>query len=515
MKKAHIFSAIFAFMLALAMPAMAFADGKTFSITINDSQADHTYEAYQVFSGTLADDNKTLSDVAWGDGVTTGVSVLGNAAELAKGLKTAEDAEGFAKKVAPHLDKAHAKQGVSQGSTYKIDGLAPGYYLVKDADDSMTGKDGFYTAYVMKVVANTTATPKGDKPTIDKEIKNNQSNNWGKVADHQVGEDVEFRVVTSIPDKYDFTKYQEYKHTIHDTFSTGLTSKVVGADDVEIKVNDTTPLGAEYYTVEPVNSGTESFKVTIDVKKALTNKVVSAGDSLYTYYKATVNKNALIYKGENTQKQDNTVYLEYTNNPYGTETGKTVEKKVYDWSFQITLKKVNEQDQPLQGAKFVLSDQANLKVKDMMVGGVLTNKDGLIGLVQEGSAYRVATAEEKATAVYEIEAGTAEIKGLDGGKQYYLYETVAPNKYNALTAPVKVKIDPTYSTAGDLVQSVQTTVGDRPAQGLEVSVTNKAGTVFPETGGIGTTIFYVLGGLLVVSASVVLIAGRRMKNKNS
>ena len=129
------------------------------------------------------------------------------------------------------------------------------------------------------------------------------------------------------------------------------------------------------------------------------------------------------------------------------------------------------------------------------------------------STYRVATASDENT-TYVMTAGDITIKGLDDAEDYYLYETKAPAGYNRLTEPVKFRINATYNSVDNSCTAVSTKVGDAEARsGLKVSVENNAGTILPSTGGMGTTVFYVVGGGLMAVAVVLLVTKKRMENK--
>lgn len=199
------------------------------------------------------------------------------------------------------------------------------------------------------------------------------------------------------------------------------------------------------------------------------------------------------------------------------ETGKSAEKKVYVWTFKMGINKVNANGDPLTGAKFALSKSGTLQVADMncTAEGVPTVTTGLIGMVKlsEGQ-YRVAV-DGDTNVVYVVDAGNAVIKGLDD-IDYYLYETKAPAGYNLLTKPVKFNISAAYNEDGSNYTGVTVTVDDgAPSNALSANVVNKSGSTLPETGGVGTTIFYALGGLLVVGAGVILITRKRMgKSEN-
>ena len=159
-----------------------------------------------------------------------------SAAATAELLTTVEQARAFAKKIAPFLSDVHTDCSTKDGSgNYVISGLSAGYYLVKDKDNTLTGANDFYTAYLMKVVANVTATPKGEKPTLEKQIQNNNTGEWsttGNVA-FQLGDTVNFRIITSVPD---VSRYPNgYTYIVHDTMTVGFTSKVT-ADAASVSI---------------------------------------------------------------------------------------------------------------------------------------------------------------------------------------------------------------------------------------------------------------------------------------
>ena len=408
-------------------------------------------------------------------------------------------------------------ESTAGAGTYTIANLEPGYYLIKDKDDTLAGTDAFYTLYMMKVVGNVNAAPKGGKPTLDKQIKHNETGQWGVVGDHQIGDTVEFRTITTIHHLDGFDNHYKpgrYTYVIHDVMSEGVTSNVKNKSDVTIKVNDNEVLPEEYYTVTPDGNG---FRLQIDINSVLMyNPAVNTGDTLYTYYSGVLNADAKVY---DQGKQDNVAYLEWSNNVYNQqpETGKSAEKKVYVWTFKMGINKVNANGDPLTGAKFALSKSGTLQVADMncTAEGVPTVTTGLIGMVKvsEGE-YRVATTGDT-NVVYVVDAGNAVIKGLDD-IDYYLYETKAPAGYNLLTKPVKFNISAAYNEDGSNYTGVTVTVDDgAPSNALSANVVNKSGSTLPETGGVGTTIFYALGGLLVVGAGVILITRKRMgKSEN-
>lgn len=191
---------LLALVMTLSLATTAFADGTTYSITINNSAKGHTYEAYQIFTGDLSTNeagHKVLSNIVWGSGISeAGKTALGDAAAKAESLKTEADAKAFAKEVAAYLATAAGSANTVTDGKYVISGLAAGYYLVKDQDGSLTGDSDAYTEYIIRVVSNTTATPKSSVPVVEKKVKDiNDSaddamTDWQDSADHDVGDSV-------------------------------------------------------------------------------------------------------------------------------------------------------------------------------------------------------------------------------------------------------------------------------------------------------------------------------------
>ena len=499
-----------AFALVLAMAVPAFADEVKYTINIKNSVG--TYEAYQIFKGDLA--GNVLSNIEWGTGVTeAGKAAFGRvtAAEVAKTLDNETAAKAFATKISGYLDTTAAVEGKTE-----ISGLSAGYYLIKNK----TVNDGSeaYTDFILQVVKNVDITPKGQKPTLKKQIKHNESGDWGVVGDNQIGDTVEFRTITTVPIT---TGYTEYVYAIYDEMSDGLTSNVTATSGITIKIddNDNKELESSYYTVTVDPENANKFSVEVDILKAIKDGKIKEGDELYTYYSGVLNKDAKVYDEGN---QKNTAFLLYSNNPHNnSSSGKTPPATVYDWTFKMNVQKVDgaDKEKKLKDAKFVLSKSGTVELGTISEDGTPAETGNLIKLVYDSAnkTYRVATASDANTAentTYVMTAGDITIKGLDDAVEYYLYETKAPAGYNRLTEPVKFKINATYNETGERYTAVSTTVGEAPAvTGLTVSVENNAGTTLPSTGGMGTTVFYVVGGGLMAVAVVLLVTKKRMENK--
>lgn len=497
----RVLALLAAFALVLAMAVPAWADEVTYKITIKNSVG--TYEAYQIFKGDLA--GNVLSNIEWGTGVTeAGKTAFGRvtAAEVAKTLDNETAAKAFATEISKYLGTAAGK------GTDEITGLSAGYYLIKN--ESVNPNEA-YTDFILQVVNNVEITPKGQKPTLDKQIRHNESGNWGVVGDNQIGDTVEFRTITTVPNTTGYTKYD---YEIFDEMSIGLTSNVTATSGITIKIDDGEELGRDYYTVTVDSTNANNFSVKVDILKAIKEGKIEEGDNLYTYYTGVLNEDANVYdKG----KQQNTAYLQYSNNPHDNNTkGETPHVTVYDWTFKMNVQKIDgaDKEKELKDAKFVLSKNGTVDLGAIDENGTPAKTDNLIELVYDpaNKTYRVATASDENT-TYVMTAGNITIKGLDDAVDYYLYETKAPAGYNRLTEPVKFRINATYTSA-DSRPDVLTKVGDEAAvTGLKVSVENNAGTTLPSTGGMGTTVFYVVGGGLMAVAVVLLVTKKRMENK--
>ena len=503
-------SLLLALVMALSLAVTAFADElTTYSITINNSTAGHTYEAYQIFTGDLATNeagNKVLSNIVWGSGVSeAGQTALGDAAAKAETLKTEADAKAFAKAVAPYLTTAAGSANTVTDGKYVISGLAAGYYLVKDQDGSLTGDADAYTEYIIKVVSDTTATPKSSVPTVEKKVKDTNdstgvTSNWQDSADYDIGDSIPFQLKATLADNV--SSYTTYKVVFHDTLSKGLTYN----NDAKVYIDGTETNG--FTVTATVNAdGTTTLTVSCDDVKAL-----GAGNSsvITVEYTAKLNENAVLGSAGN----PNEVYLEYSNNPNKSETGdnetgNTPKDTVIVFTYKTIINKVDSENKPLTGAAFKL--EKLIKGKD--------------GAADTWTTVKEFTVDETTTSFT--------FSGLDDG-QYKLTETKTPVGYNTID-PIYFVIEATHDETADAPtlktlnayltdangnkqtemkdgESVNIDLGtvDLTAGSITTTVVNKSGSELPSTGGIGTTIFYVLGGVLVLAAVVLLVTKKRM-----
>lgn len=247
-----------AVLLAMAMAVSVLCTGAlaadTYSITVKSEVSGHTYEAYQVFKGTVAtgdDKKKVLSDIEWGSGVnstelveelqntennplSTDFSEKNTAADIAAVVAgyDSDKIKKFATVVGKHLQTTATGTSGEFDSTnqiYTISGLSAGYYLVKDKDNTVNAENhDAYTNYIMEVVQNVEVTPKTAVPTVTKRIV--EDGNKKNATTAKVGDVVNFELTGTLPDNYaDYTKYQ---YEFHDTLSKGLTYN----GDVEVFV---------------------------------------------------------------------------------------------------------------------------------------------------------------------------------------------------------------------------------------------------------------------------------------
>lgn len=517
---------------ALALPAMA-EDKNDYSITINGAVAGHTYTAYQVFKGVYYSGKRQvkeqeaeyLSDVEWGKDVE-GSAILNelktnetlgskfeaadSAEKVAYVLQTmtdkSADLDEFARVVGHHLkaDKNSGSAVIRADDTTKkgtITGLSAGYYFVKDSDKIAEGE--IATKFLVEVVGNANVTVKATAPTIEKKIVNGDADNHTSA---NIGDKVEFKLTAKVPDMANF---DTYTFTISDTLSKGLTF-----DETSVVVNiGSTTLEADtnYTLTKPTAPDTDNtFKIDF-TKEQLGDKVKhDTGATIVVTYKATLNSNALT-----TDKESNKATLEYTNNPAGTGTGtvKTPDVPVYIYDFDIDIDKYDDTDnkdggtankeKKLAGAEFILYKE------------VTENEQKTTYYYKwDDSAKEVkwVTDKKEATPKPTTADGKASFQGIAAGS-YFLEETKAPDGYNKLKNPVPVTITADYDKNGKLTNSSATSTSEK--QYIQtVEVPNKAGAVLPSTGGIGTTIFYVLGSILALGAAVLLIAKKRMNGQD-
>ena len=526
------------------------AGNNTITITAVDGAAiTHNYEAYQVFKGQYA--AGSLGNIDWGTGVD-GTAILAELQSAAAPLDVfngAKDAKDVAEKLAAGVTKADddtlavafaAVVGkhltAVKSGTYangEITGLDDGYYLVQDASDSPSGtgetNSGAKTRFILKVAGggNVNVTAKSSAPSVIKKVKEDDKTvtgavtvgaytanaQYNDVADYCIGENVPFELISTMPSTYD--DYTSYFYQFTDTLASNFT---LNTNSIAVKVvnaDGETPLTATDYTV---SSQDESGKFTITINDTKKITSIKKDSTIVVDYNATLNDTAEI----GLPGQENKVDLTYSNNPNYTgdgastpegDKGKTPEDKVIVFTYELDV------------TKYLGNEETKADAEDGTKAGFkLGNADGSKWATVDGNLRITGWVDDVAAATEVTTDATGIFKfiGLDDGK-YTLRETTTPTGYNTM-ADLTLTIGATTAnnqvwsgTASDALSAIKLTMnstnidGDVDKGNVEGSIINQKGSSLPSTGGIGTTMFYVGGGVLVAGAGVLLITKKRAK----
>ncbi len=290
-KKLASFILAFAMVMAIAMPSVVMAADTTYKLTLQNTVEGHTYEVYQVFSGTLStkDNKKVLSDLKWGSGVKADAYTV-TAKTKAETLTDEVTARAFAKELVDRKKLSNPTKTVeSNATTTEITGLTAGYYLVKDTDRSLENKENkhdSYTAYILQVVGDATTSVKSDVPSSEKKVKDindstdTETTEWQDAADWDIGDEVPFKIEGKLPSNYD--KYTKYTLKFHDKEQEGLTFK---RDTVKVFI-DNTEITEGFRVVENPEDN-DTFDVVFDDLKTTSAKNNSV---IRVEYKSVLNK---------------------------------------------------------------------------------------------------------------------------------------------------------------------------------------------------------------------------------
>ena len=482
-------SLLLALVMVLSLATTAFAADTNGTITITQPVDGQTYNAYLMFElesyNTVTGAYSYKITDAWRDFVTTGAGKdyftvdSQDYVTLKAGVTVENDSVAAATIAKAAVAYAASKEltpaaTLPKDGSYTATGLTLGYYVV---DSSLGALCGLTTTK-----PDATISEKNEVPTPDKTVKEDSTGTYGDSNTAQIGDTVEFKTVIH-------AKKGAQNYKLHDQMEAGLT---LNQNSIVVKVGETELTKGTHYTVafdvactdRNGNNAVCDFEITFSNDYLAT---ITADTDIVVTYTAVLNKDAEIADATN----DNDTVLDYGDNSHS-EWDKTTTK-----TFMFDIIKTDSSLKVLNGAKFELYDAQN--------GG---NK---IALVKESDGvYRVATTAEKSAEGFTsavIEAGKATVKGLDADTTYWLEETAAPAGYNKLAGRVKVEIANSNLTT--------TMTGDTWAEGNGgVQITNKTGTELPSTGGMGTTIFYVLGSVLVLAAVVLLVTKKRMSVKD-
>lgn len=506
-----------AMVCAMAIPAFAYNIKE-------DINKDHSFEAFQIFKGDV--EGNKISNVEWGSNIDPdnflpqlkGADTIGplfanaNSARdvlevISQWHNSDANSIAFARFVCHYLyptadaNPTHAAIG---NHTLHFDDA--GYYLIVDTTYFKPG-DSYvaYNSFMLTVTQanwNVDVTPKVEKPSVKKEVYDNQDGTsneagFGSSADHAINEEFKFKLTATLPASnvhvYDY--YDKYTVIFNDTLSEGITFDRL--DTVEI-TNGTTSqvIDSNKYTLyekQPyLTLGID------DVKTCASGFNLNDGATITVTYTAHLNDKAFVNttSGSSTENK-NSVQLQYSNNPKDSEAywGFTPESEVRVYTYQLNNTKYRDDDttgNELAGAGFRLysdkdcTEEQEIKLKKNTTDGTY-------------SPYFGADAGDE---MFSDEHGQFNVKGLDAGT-YYLKETNPPAGYSAC-ADKEIVISATHDVNHvSLSGNLSTTIINKKAGGITL----------PSTGGIGTTIFYVVGGGLMVAAIVLLVTKKRMENK--
>lgn len=482
MKRFVALFAALALVLAMAVPAFAVSGSTTTgTITIKNAVSGVTYKFYRImeieshtsdspYTGVVYKANtewKTfLNDSQW----KTYFKV--NADDTVTVLSKEADNGAFAKKFAE--EAAGAVSGKTVDYSVKATGskveqeVDLGYYLV--VPEGWTGVSPVVCS-LGTTNPNVTINEKNGKPTIDKKVK--EGSDFGETNDAAIGDYVEFQLTINVVDG------TPENYVAHDTMSAGLTFVNEGAHSLSITRNDGTLESSNYQVV------TEGMtdKCTFEVK--FNDGVLRTNDKVVITYWAKINEKAVVGNAGNT----NSAILKYGTNGEATCNPTTT----YVWSFDVH--KYTGENTALAGAKFKVWNSDKSKTAYFKYDATAKVYKFAGWTAVEGAVYEFTTPDD----------GNIAFEGLDSGT-YYLEEIEAPKGYNKLNDAIKFTIaDEKASVKGQVSYDTDSTG--------TIKVLNNAGTTLPTTGGIGTTVFYLIGGGLMVAAAVLLIAKKRMENK--
>ncbi len=477
-----LFALLLALAMVLAMGTAAFAESGTNdnsgSITIDNAVTGQTYTVYQILVlesyNTATGAYVYKAAEAW-DRFINGTDIKGVYVEVDdQGYvtwKSGADAAAFAK-----LAQAYAKgntianQGteIAASESVSFTGLNLGYYLL----DSTLGTLCSLTTTAPSV----TVKEKNEAPTNVKTVLEDSDSTYGNVNDAEIGQTVSYKSTVTLPKGSENVVF-------HDTMTEDLT---LNADSIKVYTDSTlsSELSADNYTLK-----TEGLDDGCAFEISFTGTYLDGLTStatLYIGYSATLNDKA-VAGGEAV----NNSYLHYGETATSVTPRSTA--KTYTWKFDILKYGNGNTENVLSDAKFVLLNSDKSKVA-VIADGKLTGWVNLPAENEDWSAGSIMTTNA---------AGKIEIAGVDA-ETYYLREIDAPRGYNILSEDIECKVERSDA-------SNETTLAQKE---LTVKINNQSGTVLPTTGGIGTTIFYVLGGLLTVSALVFFVVKKRMGTEN-
>lgn len=537
-------SLLLAMVMVLAMTVTAFAAEGDYVLTINTVKG-HTYKIYQLATGDVSSDGQKLSNIALGENAKSDTTVEAivalegkSGAELGTAAEALVDTTGT-----PVATIDGGENGGAQTAT-----LAGGYYVIidtytdPDAVDPEDGTDSLSRTMVT-LIQDTTMTPKDTTIAPDKKIiDEDQELDTNEVS---IGDVVTYKLSGLVPDMQDFTTF---KYVFVDTMSKGLTP----TENIYVGAKLNGFVGTKAAEFEVTGLSTDGEGVTT-IRIALLNAISYAGDKgavVQVQITATLNEEAVVTPGTNPNNvkidYSNDSNAEYDGNPdFGSDEpkGTTPEVTVQTYTTQLTITKVDGDGNVLTGAKFKLKSTDNVSVGYVTGKEYVEDANGTWYQLVDGAYTQTAPAADGSNAnkyastdvkyvlkdvnketytgkaisteAFVDENGKVVFTGLGKG-HYTLSEVVTPDGYNSIDGDIEFDITWTKD-GGFAVEKVTegytiTVTGSDNGFGtvLETKIENLSGALLPSTGGIGTTIFYVVGGILVIGAGILLVTKKRM-----
>lgn len=538
-----------------ASTAMA-VDGNTVNVTVPGADSNlngHAYTAYQILSGTQAMSGGALGDAAWGSGINDAAFLKALKADTTIGeyFTKVTDAKGFAEALSNTdnfpADGANTRlvakiamkntkgtgTALAAGSSTQLD---KGYYLIVD---STTDGQTVYNPAVLAITSDIEIKDKTDVPTLEKKVQENKKDatndtaygsKFNDVADYNIGDDVPFHLIGSVPD---MSQYETYTYKFTDTFDKGFDAvdtsnvKVYLSNDKKLDLEDEsvdtditsyfsgTNGSIQYTPATEAQGETAGTKATLtvstkDLKKAATYSKEQP-QYVIVSYTAKLNANAKIGLPGNV----NEAYLTYSNKPdqsgqgENQPTGNTTEDKVIVFTYGLDVTKV---------------DSKNTKTKLKDAEFKLKNSDGKWATITDGKVTGWADTELQGSVLKSDENGKFKVEGLDDG-EYTLKETKAPAGYNLPADGFSVTLTATTAnnqawdgTAAKALTNLAVKVGQTDGTGDvttglgAITIKNTQGSSLPSTGGMGTVLLYVAGIAVFVLAGATLVMALRRRN---
>lgn len=509
MKKVFAAAAAIATVFGLAATTVATAnaaDNATLTVSTADAKfAGKTVNAYKMFSATVSSDGKavshTLTDewkpffkdsTASGLNGATDANVNDKANEYVSKLQ-GEDLVAFAAKAS---NWAQTKaNNIAAGATTQVSddatdgkytatfaGLDYGYYVVAVPGATLANTGKQYATLVSVDSTNANANIKGALPTVVKKV------NGGNATDAKIGDTLTFTLTSTIPD---MSAYDTYTFNFKDTLSQGLTFGQVTSVTVDGATNPLT-VNTDYTVTTPTGSDNT---LTVAMKDFKAKQQANAGKTITVTYTATLNEKAAVGGHGNT----NSATIQYSNNPSSSGTGESEPSKVRVFTYGFTVdkytgKKYDNAATRLAGAEFTLAHKDGSAISFVKVADSET----------QNAVYRVAKAGETGDIIITPANGKVVFQGLKNG-EYTLTETKAPAGYNKLASAIGVKVDGKNNGTDTTNATVYITYDNdngsgnynQSASNGVIPVQNNSGVTLPETGGMGTIAFTVIGVLVI------------------